>query len=460
MANEVAVNILLKAQDQSSPAIASATGNLEKLGKAGKVAWGLVGGAAAGTAIGILSDAARAAAEDEANVIKLQKAIENSGASWADNADAVNARIKAGQNLAFTDDQIRDSLSILTAQTGDLSEAMRRQKLAMDLSRGAGIDLQTASKLLGKVTDENVNVLNRYGISVAKGSDETALFAAVQQKFGGQAEAYGATTSASIFKIKDSIDEWKESLGATLGPAQGVIALLPGLRDGAGLVGTALGGLSSLIKLTFIPSLIAMAIPFLPLILVIGAIGIAIGLLALAWSNNWGDIQGKTSAVIGFLQDLFDGFRVIVLLVFKGIVTGVTGFVNGIIGIINGFIDTYNGLAEMLHLPLIGKIELIVPNLEGVDAAINQIARDREARIIVNEYPGSRSATPGHGMYASGTDHITKGPEWFLAGEAGPERVQVTPLAALFGGRPLFGGAALDGGTPHRCELIVSGMAA
>ena len=71
---------------------------------------------------------------------------------------------------------------------------------------------------------------------------DAELFAAIQQKFGGQAEAYGNITSASIFKVKDSIDEWKESIGASLGPAQGFIALLPGMSAGLSGAGAAAGG--------------------------------------------------------------------------------------------------------------------------------------------------------------------------------------------------------------------------
>src|SRR5439155_3203874 len=100
-----------------------------------KMAIGALSGALSGALVGALSDAARAAADDEANVVKLQQAVENSGVSWTDNVDRIEERIKAGQNLAFTDTQIRDSLSILVAETGDLDTAMKRQTLAMDLSR-------------------------------------------------------------------------------------------------------------------------------------------------------------------------------------------------------------------------------------------------------------------------------------------------------------------------------------
>lgn len=44
-----------------------------------------------------------------------------------------------------------------------------------------------------------------------------------------------------------------------------------------------------------------------PLVLTIGGISAAIMLLSEAWNSNWGDIQGKTAAVVGFITGAFKG---------------------------------------------------------------------------------------------------------------------------------------------------------
>jgi len=283
------LTIKIAAEDLTGPGFSGAE---TKMGKFKSAIGGVVGaltGAGAATLVGALSDAARAAAEDEASVVQLTQAVENSGVSWAENADVIRDRIKAGQGLAFTDTQIRESLSLLVAQTDDVDEALRRQKLAMDLSRGANIDLYTASKLLGKVNEENVNVLGRYGIVVAKGATETELFAAVQAKFGGQAEAYGNTTSAAIFKTRDAISEWTESIGASLGPAQGFIALLPGMSAGLTLIGSGAGAAgSALTALTGVT--LASAAPFIAAAAAIALVGVAVWQVAetvKVVTDNW-----------------------------------------------------------------------------------------------------------------------------------------------------------------------------
>ena len=191
--NENEIAILVKAKDEASKVLGDveqkAKGIGGALGDTAKIAGGFVLGEGLTRAPGFLLDAAQAAADDAANVAKLKQAVENTGAAWSDYSDQLDQVIEDGQRKAYTDDQVRNSLALLVAQTGNAGEAQKRFALAMDLSRGAGIDLETASKLLGKVTEENVNVLGRYGIKVKEGASETELFGAIQQKFGGQADA-------------------------------------------------------------------------------------------------------------------------------------------------------------------------------------------------------------------------------------------------------------------------------
>ena len=101
--------------------------------------------------------------------------------AYDENLDKVNAAIDAGQKKAFTDDQVRDSFQQPLAATGDVNEALNRQQLAMDLSRGAGISLEAASRMVGKVTDENVQAFKRMGITIADGATEAEALAACRE---------------------------------------------------------------------------------------------------------------------------------------------------------------------------------------------------------------------------------------------------------------------------------------
>jgi len=302
--------IVLTAKDSASAVLAGAatqTGastqkmgaHFSGLGLAAKAAAGLI----TGTLVGALADMARAAAADAASVASLQQAVENSGASWDENLALIEARISAGQRLAFADDQTRASLQILTEATGSVTTALGVQSLAMDISRARHISLEAASTLVGKVVSGNVTVLKKFGVTLAEGATAAEALAALQSKFGGQAETYGKTTSAAIDRIKDSIGEWQESIGAALGPAQTFLAVLPGLSVGMSAFGgiltsmgiPGLGGLKAAL-LGVLPAAGGMFAAMLPIILVVGAIAAAVLLAKTAWERNWGDIRGTVRA--------------------------------------------------------------------------------------------------------------------------------------------------------------------
>lgn len=192
----------------------------------GKVAGGFLMAQGAQSAVGFLKDAAIAAAEDEAATKRLDQALRNAGGAFDENKAKVEARIKAGQDLAFTDDQVRDSFQQLLAATGDTDEALRRQALAMDFSRGAGISLEQASRLLGKVTDENVEAFKRMGITIGEGATEAEAFAVIQGKFAGQSEAYAKSTAGQFEQAKIRMSEVKEEIGAKLLPVITQLALV------------------------------------------------------------------------------------------------------------------------------------------------------------------------------------------------------------------------------------------
>lgn len=194
--------------------------NLNKqLGLSKAVFAGVFTAGALSQAPALLSSMARAAADDAASIERLKQAVENTGASWSKYQGTLDKTVKTAQKMGFADSQSRDALALLTAQTEDAGEAQRRFNLAMDLSRGANIDLVTASKLLGKVTDENVNVLARYGIAVEKGATSTELFAAVQRKFSGQAEAFSNSAAGQLARTRIAAEEAGEAVGRLLLPA-------------------------------------------------------------------------------------------------------------------------------------------------------------------------------------------------------------------------------------------------
>lgn len=196
------------------------------LGGVGTVAGGIVAAGALTKVGGYLSDAVQGAIEDEAATKRLEQALRNVGGAYDENLGKVNAAIDAGQKKAFTDDQVRDSFQSLLAATGDVNEALSRQQVAMDLSRGAGISLEQASRMVGKVNDENVEAFKRLGITIGEGATEAEALAAVQAKFAGQSDAYAKSTAGQFEQAKIRMGEVQEQIGAQLLPVVTKLGLL------------------------------------------------------------------------------------------------------------------------------------------------------------------------------------------------------------------------------------------
>lgn len=196
----------------------------QTMAKVGTIAGGIALGGALQKAPGFFLDAANAAAEDAAATARLETTLKSLGGNLEDHLGLVDQAITAGQALAFSDDDVRDSFQFLAQATGDVDEALRRQRLAMDLARGANIPLGQATKMLGKLNEENIQTFKKLGITIAEGATEAEAMAAVQAKFAGQAEAYGKSTAGQFAQAKLRMGELKETIGGALLPALTVFA--------------------------------------------------------------------------------------------------------------------------------------------------------------------------------------------------------------------------------------------
>lgn len=238
----------------------------------------------------------------------------------------------------------------------------------------------------------------------------------ITEMFGHLVEILGEVFGVLSGKAPDA----GAALKAAIGPdaAKIVMGALAGIRDTAKEVFQKVGDFVQLLKdhwdvagpaiaamalFVIVPALVGLGVAatgavlaLLPVLIPLALIGGAVALLAYAWTTNFADIQTKTGDAINFILDIFDGLHIAALLIWRAILTGIAGIINGVIGVINGFIEAYDNVAEKLHLPILGKIELVTPNLDQINADINEVARARNARITVTtEYidplgPGGR----------------------------------------------------------------------
>jgi hypothetical protein len=199
------------------------------LGGIGKAIAGVAvaaGGIAAIVGAGkMLKDFGEMAAEEAVGIQKLQKAVENTGANWEEAAEGIETYLAAQtKRIALDDGEGRAVLQSLTEITGDYKKSMDLLPLAADLAAAKGMDLASASQLVGRVAAGNTGILARYGIVLKKGASATEALAAMTQKFGGQAEEFAKSYQGQMQIFNIQFNNLKETIGGAVLPIMTKVA--------------------------------------------------------------------------------------------------------------------------------------------------------------------------------------------------------------------------------------------
>jgi hypothetical protein len=131
--------------------------------------------------------------------------------------------LKTSLATGVADDQLRPAMQRLAVSTKSTEEAQKLLNLALDISKGRGIELETVANALGRAQDGNTTALGRLGLGLSKAELSTLSFTQVQERlsdlYGGVAAANAETFQGKIDRLKVGFDEAKESLGVALLPA-------------------------------------------------------------------------------------------------------------------------------------------------------------------------------------------------------------------------------------------------
>jgi hypothetical protein len=214
--NTAELKILIKADDKASKALqdiekqVGLTSNQVRNMGLGMVAGGVAIGAALGVAV-------KAAADEQAGVMRLDTAMRNMGLSYDLVKGSLESWIDAQQQkTSVADDAQRDSLASLITMTGNLASAQDYLTLAMDISAGTGRDLSSATQLVEQALAGNWGTLERYIPSLKSAQTEEEKWYDLRETFIGQAETYGNSFEGQMQTMKNNIDDVKEALGAAV----------------------------------------------------------------------------------------------------------------------------------------------------------------------------------------------------------------------------------------------------
>lgn len=302
--------------------------SLRKLGSAAKL-----GGAAMAVGLaGGLTASAKAAIEAE----KAQARLEAQLKSMGKNTDEVKKKIDGviqsqSQMSGFDDEDLQDSFVNLARVTGDVNESLKLNATAMDIARAKNMDVAKAGELVAKVAGGNVGILSRYGIVLKDGASASEALAALQSKFGGQAEAYGKTTAGSLDRMKVAGENLAETAGKSLAPAISTVAggisnFITEMQTGQGAGGRFRTVITDAFKA------------------VKSGVGTAIKAIGGFLRDNREDIKKVGQAFQNIGKVIKFAFEEVALPIIKRVIPAISGYVKGMVKVIGGVVKTISSI--------------------------------------------------------------------------------------------------------------------
>ena len=218
------VDDLKKKLGEADKAVEDNSSKISEFGKKAAAAFAVAAAAAVAYGTKLAIDGVKAAIEDEQAQLRLAAALRSATGATEGQIKAIEDMIlQTSLATGVADDQLRPAMQRLAVSTKDTGEAQRLLALALDISKGRGIELETVANALGRAQDGNTAALGRLGLGLSKAELSTLTFTEVQTRlsdlYGGAAAENADTFQGKIDRLKVGFDEAKESLGVALLPA-------------------------------------------------------------------------------------------------------------------------------------------------------------------------------------------------------------------------------------------------
>ena len=175
---------------------------------------------AIGAAVGLVA-LARSSTKAALAQEMLDKSVEQSLSSINDlgSVAAVKTLITDLQTATnITEDQLTPALNGLIISTGNLGKAQNLLSIAIDTSKGSGVDLLTVTDALGKANRGQFRALGNLGLGFNAVTAEEMGLAEITDyltlKFGGAAKRATETFGSKLDDLKISAGEAQENLGS------------------------------------------------------------------------------------------------------------------------------------------------------------------------------------------------------------------------------------------------------
>jgi len=214
---------LKKATADAEKSVSSFEDSVLNFSKKTAAAFALAATAAAAYATKLVVDGVQSAIADEAAQLRLASALKTAtGATDAQIAATEKYISKISLTTGIADDQLRPAFQKLAVATGDVTKSQDILNLAIDVSRGSGVQLESIVTQLSKAYAGQDTGLAKLGIGITAADAKTMTFKDNVQRltdlWGGAAAANSDTLAVKLEIMKNRFNEAKESIGTALLP--------------------------------------------------------------------------------------------------------------------------------------------------------------------------------------------------------------------------------------------------
>jgi len=214
---------LKKATADAEKSVGTFEDSVLNFSKKTAAAFALAAAAAAAYATKLVVDGVQSAIADEAAQLRLAGALKSATNATDDQIKATETYIsKTSLATGIADDKLRPAFQKLAVATGDVTKSQDILNLAIDVSRGSGVELESIVTQLSKAYAGQDTGLARLGVGITAADAKTMDFTGNVQKltdlWGGAAAASSDTLSVKLEIMKNRFNEAKESIGTALLP--------------------------------------------------------------------------------------------------------------------------------------------------------------------------------------------------------------------------------------------------
>jgi hypothetical protein len=190
-----------------------------KFGKMAGAAFAVAGAAALAYGAVLLKQGVESAIADEAAQAKLATTLQNvTNATDAQIAAVENQILQTSLLTGLTDNQLRPSFERFVRATKDSDEALKLQKVAIDVAAGSGKSLEAVTNAMARAAEGNTGALSRLGVGLTAAQLKTMsmdeVTKALATTFGGQAAQQADTFQGKMARLQVAFDEGKETIGS------------------------------------------------------------------------------------------------------------------------------------------------------------------------------------------------------------------------------------------------------